>query len=154
MRRTTLLVTVLSLAVSPALARPQDWLRHVQANFDRVDVNGDDVISRAEFRNLKVARWPQIDRNGDGYLSEEDFPYVAARRARAKLAEIDELDANEDGRISQDEFLDGPNPLFDQADLNSDGVLTRSEVDGSASWPGGLRRLGPGSTSNTQGSDA
>jgi len=133
MLRTTLLIAVLSIVVSPVLAQSQDLLQQVQANFDSIDVNGDQVISRAEFRNLKVARWSQIDRNGDGFLGEDDFPAAAAHRARTQLAEIAELDADGDGRISRDEFVDGPAPLFDQADRNADGVLSRSEVEDKAS---------------------
>lgn len=128
MLRMNLLATVLMSALSPALAQSQDWFRRPQLDFDRVDVNGDDGISRAELRDQKLARWTQIDRNGDGYLSEEDFPATAARRARTQLAAIASLDTDGDGRISKGEFLDGPTPLFDQADRNANGVLARSEV--------------------------
>lgn len=133
MFRAILLVTALSFAAVPALAQAQDAIRQVKANFDRIDSDGDGVISRAEFRKVRAARWTQIDRNGDGYLGEDDFPGLAARRARAQLAEIAHLDADGDGRISHGEFLDGPLPLFEQADRNADGVLTRSEIDVPAS---------------------
>lgn len=133
MLRMTLFATVLIPAFSPVLAQSQDGFRQPQVDFDRVDANGDDVISRAEFRNLKLARWTQIDRNGDGYLSEEDFPASALRRARRQLAVIADLDTNGDGRISRDEFLDGPTPMFDYADRNADGVVARSEVEEQAS---------------------
>ena len=133
MFRAALLVTALSFAPVPALAQSQDLIRQVKANFDRIDTDGDGVISRAEFRKVRAARWTQIDRNGDGYLGEDDFPGFAARRARAQLAEIAHLDANRDGRISQGEFLDGPLPLFEQTDRNSDGVLTPTEIDVPAS---------------------
>jgi Ca2+-binding EF-hand superfamily protein len=43
------------------------------------------------------------------------------------------LDADGDGRIGQTEFVDGQPPLFRRADRNGDGVLTRSEVEASAS---------------------
>lgn len=133
MFRTTLLVTALSFAAGSALAQSQDPIQQVQANFDRIDANGDGVISRAEYRNVQAARWTQIDRNGDGYLGEDDFPRFAARRARTQLAEIAYLDTNGDGRISRRELLDGPAPVFTRADRNSDGVLTRSEVEMPAS---------------------
>ncbi len=133
MLRMTLFATVLVSAFSPVLAQSQDGFRQPQVDFDRVDVNGDDVISRAEFRNLKLARWTQIDRNSDGYLSEEDFPASALRRARTQLAVIADLDTDGDGRISRDEFLDGPTPMFNHADRNTDGVVARSEVEEQAS---------------------
>lgn len=133
MFRTTLIVTVFSATAFPALAQSQDPIKQILTNFDRIDVNGDGVISRAEFRKVRAERWTQIDRNGDGYLSEDDFPRWAARRARTRLAEIADLDENDDGRISKDEFLNGPTPLFMQADRNSDGILTRSELEVRAS---------------------
>lgn len=128
MFRTTLLVTVLSLVAGPARAPSPDWVRHVLANFDRIDANGDGLISRAEFRDVQAARWRQIDRNGDGNLGTDDFPSGSVRRARARLAEIAYLDENDDGRISEGEFLNAPALVFAQADRNADGVLTPSEI--------------------------
>lgn len=133
MFRKTLLVAALSLAALPAAAQSQDLLRQLRASFDRIDLDGDGVISRAEYRKLQAARWPQIDRNGDGFLSEDDFPRWAAQRAKTQLAEIARLDENGDGRISQGEFLNGPAPVFMQADRNADGVLSRAELETPAS---------------------
>lgn len=133
MIRTTLLVTAFSAAALPALAQSQDPIPQILANFDKIDANGDGVISRAEFRTVQAARWPQIDRNGDGYLSEDDFPRWAARRVRTQLAEIAYLDENSDGRISQSEFVNEPAPVFRRADQNVDGILTRPELEAAAS---------------------
>jgi Ca2+-binding EF-hand superfamily protein len=38
------------------------------------------------------------------------------------------LDKDGDGRISRDEFVAGPNPLFDRADANRDGVIDATEL--------------------------
>jgi len=133
MFRTTLLVTLLSFAAAPAVAQSQDLIQQLLVNFDRIDENGDGVISRAEYRNVQAARWTEIDRNGDGYLTEDDFPRRALERARTQLAEIAYLDTSGDGRISRDEFLNGPAPLFRRADGNADDILTRSEVEAAAS---------------------
>ncbi|WP_420566735.1 EF-hand domain-containing protein [Thalassovita sp.] len=133
MFRTILLVTAFSAAPLPALAQSQDPIPQILANFDKIDANGDGVISRAEFRTVQAARWPQIDRNGDGYLSEDDFPRWAARRVRTQLAEIAYLDENSDGRISQSEFVNKPAPVFRRIDQNADGILTRSELEAGGS---------------------
>lgn len=133
MFRTTLLVTSISLAAVPAPAQSWDPILQLLTSFNGIDANGDGVITRAEYRTAQALRWPQLDRSGDGYLTEGDFPHVALGRARTQLAEIADLDTNGDGRISRDEFLTGPAPLFRRADLNADDVLTRSEVEAAAS---------------------
>lgn len=131
--RTTLLVTAASCAAAPAPAQSQDPIRQLQASFESVDGDGDGVITRDEYRSVQLARWTQIDRNGDGHLTEEDFPRFAAERARTLLAENAHLDADGNGRISQTEFVDGQPPVFRRADRNGDGVLTRTEVEATAS---------------------
>lgn len=133
MFRTIIAASLMSAGAVPALAQSQDPIQQVLANFDRIDINGDGVISSAEYRTIQVGRWPQIDRNGDGFLTLEDVPRIAAGRARAQLEQIAYLDANGDGRISQSEFLDGPPPVFRRADSDADGALTRSEVEAAAS---------------------
>ena len=129
MFRTILIVAALSIAAGPAIAQSQDPIQQLLANFDRIDSDGDGVISRAEFRTVQAARWSLIDRNHDGYLTEDDFPPVATRRARIQLAEIGYLDTDGDGRISQGEFLGDPAPVFRRADLNADGALTLAELE-------------------------
>ena len=123
---------LLTAGAYPALAQSQDQVQQLLANFGRVDVNGDGSISRAEYRTVQVARWPQIDRNSDGFLTLDDFPRVAVGRARTQLAELAYLDTNGDGRLSRSEMVDGEPPLFRRADRNGDGALTRSEVEAAA----------------------
>ena len=128
MFRTILLVTAMSLPAIPALAQSQNPIQQVLADFDRIDANGDGVISPAEYRDFQITRWPRIDRNGDGDLTLDDFPLFAAGRAGKLLAEAAYLDVNGNGRISRDEFIHGPAPLFRRADRNGDGFLTRAEL--------------------------
>ncbi|WP_416914225.1 EF-hand domain-containing protein [Seohaeicola sp.] len=132
MLRTILLFTTVLLAAGPVSAQSAEPIRQVLADFDRIDADEDSVISIVEYRDLQIARWPRIDRNGDGYLTDDDFPRFAAARARRLLAEVTDLDANGDGRISRDEFVNGPAPLFRQADRNDDGVMTRTELEAAA----------------------
>jgi Ca2+-binding EF-hand superfamily protein len=132
MFRTILLVTAVSLAAGPALAQSANPIQQVLVDFDRIDRNGDGVISIVEYRDLQIARWPQLDRNGDGFTTLDDFPRFAAGRAKRLLAEVADLDANGDGRISRDEFIHGPAPLFQRADRNADGSLTRAELETAA----------------------
>lgn len=132
MLRIPLLFISLSVATVPTLAQSQDPIRLLLANWDRIDANGDGVISRAEFRNVQAARWTQIDRNNDGFLTEADFPHRAERRVTAHLRQIADLDTNGDGRIGRDEFVNGNAQAFTRVDGNADGVLTRSELEAAA----------------------
>ncbi|WP_439529994.1 EF-hand domain-containing protein [Pannonibacter sp.] len=117
------------MGVCQVSAQSQDPVQNVLANFERLDLDGDGAISRAEFREVQLARWLQIDRNGDGFLTVDDFPSIAADRAKAQLAGIAYLDTDGDGQFSQSEFVDGEAPLFRRADRNGDGVLTRAELE-------------------------
>ena len=132
MFRTILLVSQMSLAAGPVLAQSAEPFRQVLADFDRIDADGNRVISIAEYRDLQIARWPRIDRNADGYLTLDDFPRFAAGRARTLLAEISDLDTNGDKQISREEFVNGPALLFRRADRNDDWVLTRTELEAAA----------------------
>jgi Ca2+-binding EF-hand superfamily protein len=133
MFRTIILSTAVSVAASTAQAQSPNPIRQVLSDFDRIDADRDGDISRAEYRDFQIARWPRIDRNGDGFLTLDDFPRFAAGRARTLLAEIAYLDTNGDGRISRDEFVNGPAPLFRRADLNGDNLLSRAELETAAS---------------------
>lgn len=86
-------------------------------------------MSLAEYRMVQIARWPRIDRNGDGYLTLDDFPSIAAVRVRTQLAKVTYLDADGDDRISRAEFVNGQPLLFCRADRNGDGALTRYELE-------------------------
>lgn len=129
---TCLLFICLSVVAGPTFAQSQDPIQLLRANWDRIDANGDGVVSQAEFRNVLTARWTQIDRNSDGFLTEADFPLHAERRVTAQLQQIVDLDSNGDGRISRDEFVSGHAPAFTRADVDADGVLTRSELEAAA----------------------
>lgn len=131
--RTIFAALLLSASISPAMAQSQDLYRQLLANFDRVDVNDDGVISLAEYRKIQIARWPQIDRNGDGHLTLDDFPRIAAGRVRTQLAQVAYLDTDSDGRISRSEFINGQPLLFRRADRNADNALTRSELEAATS---------------------
>ena len=127
--RTILTLLLLSGGTFPATAQFQDPFRQLLADFDRIDVNGDGVMSLAEYRLVQFARWPRIDRNCDGYLTLDDFPDIAAVRVRTQLGKVTYLDADGDGRISRAEFVNGQPLVFRRADRNGDGALTRSELE-------------------------
>ena len=136
MRLSTLLPTILGVALLasgafPALAQGGNLAKM----FDRADLNHDGVVTRAEFAASRTARFQALDRNHDGYLTREDVPPMAVllRPDAAKMMDaLAPFDTDHDGRISLAEFVAGSMRLFDQADANHNGVLTRAEAAAAA----------------------
>ena len=97
---------------------------------EKSDANRDGRISRAEFIEARRDRFKRMDRNGDGYFSDDDLPRMVRKRAGEKLDRaVDALDANRDGRLSRAEFVDGPTRLFDLGDRDRNGLIDRAEMD-------------------------
>jgi Ca2+-binding EF-hand superfamily protein len=99
--------------------------------FDSADTNGDGVITREEFHAARERMFIRLDRNGDGYIDKDDMSGRLAGRQKAqeRLADlVTQLDKDGDGRVSKAEFVDGPTPLFDRADTDHNGVLSKEEV--------------------------
>jgi len=95
----------------------------------RADSNGDGVVARAEFLTFRNSQFQRLDRNGDNYLSRADTPRLAGRAlAGVDVASIvEQFDANNDSRVSREELASGPTPAFDLADQNQDQVVTQTE---------------------------
>lgn len=99
--------------------------------FDSADTNGDGVITREEFHAARERLFVRLDRNGDGYIDKDDMSRRLAGRQKAqeRLADlVTQLDQDGDGRVSKAEFVDGPTPLFDRADTDHNGELSKEEV--------------------------
>lgn len=121
------------LAATPVAA--QDFGRFDRM-FDRLDTNHDGAISRAEFQASRHARFLALDRDHDGFLTPADAPprlaaFVAGRSGAFEAA-LRRFDTDHDGRVSEAEFVNASMTLFDEADANHDGVLTREEARGLA----------------------
>ena len=128
--------------------------------FRRVDRNGDDVVSRAEFLATepdddREDSFENLDANGDGRVdrnewhgSADAFKWLDRNNngvlnrnevvgdqgaARDRFAS---LDINRDGRLTMDEWH-WSRRSFDQQDANGDGVVTRREFSGGPVPPGG-----------------
>lgn len=99
--------------------------------FDKADVNHDGKITCPEYVAARNARFADMDRNGDGVVSREDFPRLIAVRPKAGALidrMIAEADANRDGKITRAELNAAPTADFDRADTNQDGVVDQAEL--------------------------
>lgn len=126
-------VTALGLALAtgsfatPALAQRGggDW-------FAAADTNGDGVVTRAEFLRHRDSSFARLDRNKDGVVSPADFPRLANRKPGMfdrLMDALDIADSNGDGAISRSELAQSPPVMFDRADADHDGRVTKAEYD-------------------------
>jgi Ca2+-binding EF-hand superfamily protein len=102
-----------------------DYLRRVK----EMDKNGDGKVSREEFTGAPE-RFDRADRNKDGFLDASDFEGAmreGAGRMRERMRERrKQLDKDGDGRVSREEYS-GELP-FDQLDKNQDGYLDDADM--------------------------
>lgn len=110
------------------------------------DLNGDGVVTRAEYDAVRKQRFQNADKNGDGVLSEDE--YVAEFEGRLKEQyfksgrQPDEaytnsirqahvrfalLDRNHDGVLSQEEEHEIMEKTWAQADTNKDGKVDAND---------------------------
>jgi Ca2+-binding EF-hand superfamily protein len=95
----------------------------------QLDLDGDGVISRDEFDVAIARRFARLDTDADGTLS---FEQMHARRAprsedRARLR-FDRIDTDGDGRISIQEFTVAADRRFARMDRNGDGLIQADEL--------------------------
>ncbi|WCT78839.1 EF-hand domain-containing protein [Novosphingobium humi] len=95
----------------------------------QADADGDGQVTRAEFVAYRAGQFARFDRNGDGFISDDDVPRLLAGRFAPRLQAMrQQFDTNHDGRISRDEFVNGPARGFDLADANHDNIVTAAEM--------------------------
>ena len=87
--------------------------------FDRLDGDGDGVITKGEFSTNKVIFVTALDVDGDNKLSREEI--------RLSDDAFAELDRDKDGKIDGYEFVESPLVRFEKIDLDRDGVVTFEE---------------------------
>ncbi len=105
-----------------------------------LDTDGDGRISTLEAQSSKLAeRFPEVDRNKDGYLVRSELQADRDRRraeARKKAAErfeqrFTQADGNRDGRLSRAEYeaaWPGKTKMFAFLDEDRDGYVTRADL--------------------------
>lgn len=128
MTRLVLAAGLILTAAAPANAQPSDPYTLMLS----ADADDDGKVSRQELIDSRGDMFLKLDRNGDGVLSDADRRKSRPRLASIETVRIDQLkkdfDADGDGKVTRDEFVNGPTPLFDKADANADGFVTKDEA--------------------------
>jgi Ca2+-binding EF-hand superfamily protein len=108
-------------------------------DFTELDSNADGKVTKDEVAAFRAARVAALDANKDGkIIADELQAQIEARmaeRAAAMAARMIEMrDTDGDGLLSAAELAEAPMPpmgdmLFDLADADDDGAVTREEFD-------------------------
>jgi len=106
------------------------------------DKNGDGKLSKDEYPAGARVEFAKADANGDGFVDALEVAQLVDRQGKRpeggldRLKKLKEQDANGDGRIDRAEWK-GPPEMFDRADADKDGALSKEEIQEA------VRRLAP-----------
>ncbi len=117
--------------ITPATAQQAADAAQAMARMMEADANHDGKVTRAELIMWRASNFVRFDRDRDGVLAPDDIPaFLRASSVGLQLESmIKQYDTDADRRLSRAEFVDGPTPLFDLADANHDGCVTKAEAD-------------------------
>jgi Ca2+-binding EF-hand superfamily protein len=131
-------VAAAALAGSPAFAdhhggKGKGHGRH-HGSIEKMDTDGDGVITREEAQAARKAHMMKADANGDGAVTLEELKAYRdkmreERRENRAERRFKRMDANGDGKITADEIDAMKMHRFDRIDANNDGKITKEEIE-------------------------
>jgi len=119
-----------------------------QQFFDKIDTNGDGVISRAEYQAWVDSRFEKLDTNGDGSVDANEIassPATAARVEKRAEGFVKHFDTSGDGKVTKADFEAKEMARFDKMSGGAD-TLTEDQL---RSPRGAFKHRGPAPQSQT-----
>lgn len=95
-------------------------------HFDRMDVNGDGVVTADEMSEKHAQFIEDADANGDGAVSKDEMKAFRDAK-REEWREKRDPDKNGDGVVDKTEYLNAAQERFDRMDKDGNGVLSEDE---------------------------
>lgn len=114
-----------------AMAQAPQAQQGMSRMFMEADRNGDGVVDKDEYMQLRGQIFSRLDRNGDGQLTQDDMeprsggPGMSQGRAGMRMQRAD---TNGDGVISRSEWDARSDELFALRDRNKDGKIEPDEM--------------------------
>lgn len=97
--------TLIVLGAGVAFAQDRGGER---PSFETLDVDGSGEITAEDLAALRDQRFAELDTNGDGTVSQDEFVAAQAARTEERAAQMFErLDADGDGTLSRDVIENG-----------------------------------------------
>ena len=153
MKKTLLIVSALVALNGVATVAMADGRGQMRAglDFETLDTNGDGSITASDLEAAGDARFAELDADGNGQVSEEEFVARSMALAAERAATMFErLDADGDGALSRDvlEARSGRGSgmaerMIQRADADGDGAVSQEEFDAFGAQMAD-RRGGPG----------
>jgi len=125
---------------------------------ERNDTDSDGKVSKAEMQAGFAKHFDRVDKNGDGFLTEDEMPKRGKSRgqdregrgrgnqnsnfAKRAAKQFNRFDKDGDGMLSQDEAPRHLKDRFTQLDANDDGFLSQDEIKAAAGDAGARRKQG------------
>lgn len=103
------------------------------------DDDGDDVMTREQYDAQRAKVFAATDTNQDGKLDRQEYVNEFSARLQQQIEDRREaqlkqarvrfkaIDKDENGSISRDEYFAMSARMFERADTNKDGVITRDD---------------------------
>jgi hypothetical protein len=131
MKKTTIAISILTALTGIAVASAQPGKGECGGgergahHFEKLDANGDKVVTKAELISGATKHFDLADANKDGSVTPAERKAAHEKFAAERFAESDK---NKDGALSGDELPPHFAHKLDKLDANKDGKLTKDEL--------------------------